>query len=63
MTRYGLKQISAMYGLSSTTTWRHMNTLKKKRKFIKISLGRTYTETEVKSLGALLGFDFKPAKK
>lgn len=55
---YSLKQISQSYGRSYTTTLRHVNLLKKKKLFVKTSLGTQYTQRELNDLERLLEFTY-----
>jgi len=59
MALYSVLQISQSYGASESTTRRHINALKKKKRFKKTSVGSGYNEKDLKTLQDLLGFTFK----
>jgi len=58
MATYSLKEIAKHYGCPHTTTWAHVQELKRKKKFKKTSPGQYYNERELSELEKLLEFKF-----
>lgn len=61
--RYSLKEIANAYGYTSSGTYKHIQKLKKLKKFKKTGIGKYYSIYELRILEKLLDFKFEDFKK
>lgn len=62
MALYTYDEVAALYGASYTTTWRHINALKKERKFKKTGKSQYFNDKDLQCLSEHLGFKIDQKK-